>query len=151
MKAGNMYYRAYKKNPDAVPSPILSPAIVEKIKAWTPPYPYVKSPFEPYQLQNNLANIKRMRGRVKELEAKANADTTTTDYGAFQVVRNIEADRLQIIFDGKPADDIRAVLKSNGFRWSPRNGAWQRKLTNNALYAVRMYVLKSEAFKTLAA
>jgi hypothetical protein len=33
---------------------------------------------------------------------------------------------VQLIFPGKPSDEIRARLKSNGFRWSPTAGAWQR-------------------------
>ena len=45
--------------------------------------------------------------------------------------------RLQILFDGKPDEETRAALKSNGFRWSPKNQAWQRQLTRNAEYAAR--------------
>ena len=55
-------------------------------------------------------------------------------------MRNLEADRLQIIFDEKPDEEMRAKLKSNGFRWSPRYGAWQRQLTQNAEYAARRVV-----------
>lgn len=29
------------------------------------------------------------------------------------------------------------VLKSYGFRWSPNAGAWQRQLTDNAIYAAK--------------
>lgn len=36
-----------------------------------------------------------------------------------------------------PDADTRDALKSNGFRWSPRNKAWQRQLTQNAEYAAR--------------
>ena len=54
-----------------------------------------------------------------------------------EIVRNLEADRLQIIFDEKPDEEMRAKLKSNGFRWSPRYGAWQRQLTQNAESAAR--------------
>ena len=39
-------------------------------------------------------------------------------------------------------EETRSVLKSNGFRWSPRYGAWQRQLTRNAEYAARC-VLKA--------
>lgn len=45
--------------------------------------------------------------------------------------------RVQLIFDGKPDDDTRALLKSYGFRWSPRNAAWQRQLTENGRRAAR--------------
>lgn len=54
-----------------------------------------------------------------------------------EIVRNLEADRLQILFDEKPDEETRAALKSNGFRWSPRYSAWQRQLTPNAEQAAR--------------
>jgi hypothetical protein len=45
----------------------------------------------------------------------------------------MEANRLQILFDEIPADDLRAALKSHGFKWSRKNEAWQRQLTRNAI------------------
>ena len=43
-----------------------------------------------------------------------------------KIVRNTDLMRLQLIFDGKPSDEVRAVLKKNAFKWSPKNSAWQR-------------------------
>ena len=63
------------------------------------------------------------------------AENTKFDGG--EIVRNLEADRLQILFDEKPDEETRAALKSNGFRWSPRYSAWQRQLTDNAMRAAR--------------
>lgn len=107
--------------------------------------------FASYQLSNNLANIKRMRGRVAELEAKAKAADEVgfkeQEFNGLTVVKNFTEDRLQLLFDGKPDDEVRKVLKSNGFRWAPSQQAWQRKLTNNALYALRKYVLNQPAFE----
>ena len=42
--------------------------------------------------------------------------------------------RLKLFFDGKPSSDIRDALKSNGFRWAPGSGCWQRILTGNAIF-----------------
>ena len=53
------------------------------------------------------------------------------------MVVNTDENRLQIIFDGKPDADLRAELKSEGFRWAPSQGAWQRQLTDNAFRAAR--------------
>lgn len=39
--------------------------------------------------------------------------------------------RIQLLFDGKPSEEIRNLLKQNGFRWSTRFSAWQRQLTLN--------------------
>jgi hypothetical protein len=53
------------------------------------------------------------------------------------LVWNYGEDRLQILFDRIPEDNRRKELKSSGFRWSPRNKAWQRQLTSNALSAAK--------------
>lgn len=37
--------------------------------------------------------------------------------------------RVQFIFDSKPDAETRDLLKANGFRWAPSQGAWQRQLT----------------------
>ena len=48
---------------------------------------------------------------------------------------NREDNRLQIYFEEKPDEKTRETLKENGFRWSPKAGAWQRQLNDNAIYA----------------
>jgi len=51
-----------------------------------------------------------------------------------KILFNYEADRLQIIFDGKPERQVIELLKRNAFKWAPSNMAWQRQLTNNAIH-----------------
>ena len=51
---------------------------------------------------------------------------------------------LQLIFDGKPSADIRDMLKSHAFKWSPSNEAWQRQLTNNAKYETKILLKEIE-------
>ena len=48
--------------------------------------------------------------------------------------------RVQFIFPGKPDDETRTMLKENGFRWAPSQGAWQRQLTANAKYAAHRVI-----------
>ena len=38
----------------------------------------------------------------------------------------IEPRRVSVRFNHKPAERIRAMLKTNGFRWSPAGGFWWR-------------------------
>ena len=54
-----------------------------------------------------------------------------------EVVINTELNRVQIIFDGKPDEEMRAKLRHNAFKWAPSQGAWQRQYTRNALYAAK--------------
>lgn len=136
MKAVNAYYR---KNKTLDGCPNLTLEQLKKLKAaMAGDWRADPRPFESYQLSNNNANIKRIRERIAELEkrqAEPEPEGWTFDGG--EVVINTELNRLQIIFDDKPDDDLRASLKSHGFRWAPSQGAWQRQYTDNAVYAAK--------------
>ena len=143
-KAANAYYRKHKTLDGC-------PGIGPKEREWlTRPGVFAKGdgsplelygcPFPPYELQSRRGYIKRVADRLAELDKRAQQAEQPADNIAFpggEIVRNLEADRLQIIFDEKPDEDTRAALKQNGFRWSPRYGAWQRQLTQNAESAAR--------------
>lgn len=91
-----------------------------------------------YELSNNNANIKRIRDRIAELEKRqTEAAPEGWTFEGGEVVINTEMNRLQILFDSKPDDDLRSELKSHGFRWAPSQNAWQRQLTDNAIYAAK--------------
>ena len=90
-----------------------------------------------YLLQNNNANIRRIRGRIEELKKRTENTPEGWEFDGGRVVVNTAENRLQIIFDGKPDADIRTELKGEGFRWAPSQGAWQRQLTDNAMRAAR--------------
>ena len=97
-----------------------------------------------YQLTNNNANIRRLKQRLATLETAQNAEHKETEHAGFSVVENVEENRIQVIFPGKPSADVRAVLKSHGFRWSRYNSAWQRHLNNAGRYAAECVVKQLE-------
>lgn len=140
-KALNAYYR---KNNTFKGFPDMTAEAAEKLSAdFADTHlrcPWIDKPFPDYELASLRGKIKRVESRIAELDklqaaAQEPADSTKFDGG--EIVRNAELNRLQIIFDGIPDDETRASLKSNGFRWSPRNQAWQRQLTKNAESAAR--------------
>ena len=90
-----------------------------------------------YLLQNNNANIRRIRGRIEDLKKRTENTPEGWEFDGGRVVVNTTENRLQIIFDGKPDADIRTELKGEGFRWAPSQGTWQRQLTDNAMRAAR--------------
>ncbi len=99
--------------------------------------------FPGYMLSNNNANIKRIRDRIAELEQRdteAESGPVEEQHGDITYLEDFEDGRVRLIFPGKPSSEVRSLLKSNGFRWSPRNTAWQRQLTDNGRSAAR-YVL----------
>lgn len=93
-----------------------------------------------FELTNNLANIHRMEQRVKEMEKKEAAPSEDIPFEGGTISDNAEQDRVQINFDKKPEPAMIEKLKSEGWRWSPSNSAWQRKRTDMALRSARRIV-----------
>lgn len=94
--------------------------------------------FPSYALQNSNARIKQYKKRIEVLEQKqanSTGENSEFEFPAGKVVLNFQADRVQILYNEKPAYEIISTLKSNGFRWSPSNKAWQRQLTEAGKYA----------------
>lgn len=103
---------------------------------------FYKVPFAAYELTSTRQKIKAAEERAEQLKKlKETAETPTEErypaVSGVEVVENAEAMRIQLIFDGKPSEEIRSILKSNGFRWSPTFGAWQRQLTDNGKWSTR--------------
>ena len=100
--------------------------------------PWISQPVPAFELTSMRDKIKRTEERLAELDRRQEAPKEDEQHDGFQIVHNTELDRLQILFDEIPSAEIRAALKGNGFRWSPRNKAWQRQLTDNAERAARI-------------
>jgi hypothetical protein len=135
MKAINAYYRKHKT---LTGCPGASEEILAKIHAsmgwnWRP----VPKPFEAWALSNNSANMRRIRDRIAELESAKKNPMTGWGFPGGTVIANTDENRLQVLFDEKPGEDMRQALKGRGFRWAPSQGAWQRQLTKDAVYAAR--------------
>ena len=106
------------------------------------------APYAACTLSNNSQRIRATKAKLASLEATKEMGTSERciEFMGEQVavIENTELMRLQLLFDGKPSDNIRETLKKNGFRWSPKQGAWQRQLTANARFALRL-MLKTAA------
>ena len=92
---------------------------------------------------NKAVIYKHLKGLIPQAQetvqddAERAADTVTINGESAEVQRDKDDMRLRLIFDGKPSDETRDKLKANGFKWSPKNTAWQRLLNNNAESALR--------------
>jgi hypothetical protein len=81
--------------------------------------------FPAYELQNNNANIRRMRERLAAVE-KAQATPDTVQEGTAARLEDCQAEnRVRLFFPRKPAQAVRDRLSVNGFRWAPSLGCWQ--------------------------
>lgn len=101
-------------------------------------------------LQNNNANIKRVEARLERLKAVKANGTKSTECEFFKVVENTDIMRLQLIFDDKPNDKVRSILKKHAFRWSPSNNSWQRQLTDNAKRVLPVVIKEINALDSIA-
>lgn len=139
----NAYWRKHKT---FIGCPELSESYAEKLTkeisemlnrcAW------ITKPFPDYELTSLRDKIKRTRERLEELDRRQAAaedpdSNNNKKFDGGEIIRNIALDRLQIIFESIPDTETRNALKTNGFRWSPKNKAWQRQLTDNAEYALQ--------------
>ena len=137
-KAANAYYRKHKtlrgyasltdEQADAITDPEAF-----SVKLYGKPY----GDFELSSLRGKIKRVQARLADLDKLQASAQQPDNATKFDGGEIVRNAEENRLQILFDEIPDADTRDALKSNGFRWSPRNKAWQRQLTQNAEYAAR--------------
>jgi len=101
--------------------------------------------FPHYKFSNNSAEIRRIKNRITQLEKIQTLETKEIHIGDATIVMNIEANRVQILFDSIPPEEMRKKLKSNGFRWSPTQGAWQRHITNYAVFIAKQILTPSTA------
>lgn len=93
-------------------------------------------PHETWEVSNSGANLRRMRERLAYLEAAKAKPSTERMIGDVRVVEDTEAMRLRLYFPAKPAPGMIARLKGDGWRWSPREGAWQQNLHNRSRWLV---------------
>lgn len=138
MKSVNAYWR---KHGVLVGCPELSDKEVARLTASIsqsastgrsePPYPR-------WALDNNGAEIRRLRSRLAVLDAQqAQGDSEQNFSGG---ILRITPERVQLVFDDKPAAEIRDIVKQWGFRWAPSQGAWQRQNTANGRYAAKQAI-----------
>ncbi len=90
--------------------------------------------FADYKMTNNNANIRRLKQRLGKLQTQQSAETTEKTINGIKIIDNVEENRLQMFFDGKPTEEIREKLKHSGFHWTPSSGCWQRFRSNGAMY-----------------
>ncbi len=132
MKQINAYY---KKNGTCRGFHGLSDELADKLEADIQYHPWDKRPFAAYALSNNNQNINAVKKRIARLTKAKEVGYQGWEFDGGKVVANADMNRLQIFFDAIPDEEVRKELKGWSFKWARSVGAWQRQLTNNAIYA----------------
>jgi hypothetical protein len=139
MKTANRIVRSKPKNErtDGKIASLMAagvgPAVAESlfVKDFTGGYGYPS-----FELTSARTAIKRKEQRIVELERRdesADREDMIHTFSGITVTLCFNDDRIRIRHDTIPAKDVRQSLKSSGWRWSRREGAWQRQLTRNAV------------------
>ena len=100
-----------------------------------------------YMLQNNNQEIHRVEERINSLKEIKENGVIEEETENYTYREDSEIMRIQFIFEDKPDEETRNILKNNGFKWAPSQGAWQRQLTPNGKHAARRV---KEALKAIA-
>lgn len=88
--------------------------------------------FASYQLTNNGAEIRRLKKRIESIESLRDTDPINHESDELKVF--IEDGRIHFDFkNGKPAEAVRAKIKSYSFKFSRYSDTWVRKVTGSAL------------------
>lgn len=85
-------------------------------------------------LSNNLAKIKTTQAAIERHKAMAEAEDKEIKFNGGRVVMCNSDERMRFYFDEMPSAEVRALMKRKAFKWSPKNGAWQRQLTANCKF-----------------
>jgi hypothetical protein len=99
------------------------------LKAKMQRFDWQKKPYPSYSLSNNNAEIRRIKQRIAELEARnQEAPREAMQGNGYKVTENQEDNRIWFEFDEKPIPAICQIMKQHGFKWSPSRRAWVRML-----------------------
>jgi hypothetical protein len=149
MKAVNAHWR---KTGTCVGAPGITEAQAQKLdgKIAAARYPWDNRPFDEYDLKNNYGEIKRLKTRIETLARNKEVGFSGWEFKGGHAEANTEINRLQLFFDGRTDKETHSALRHAGFVFSHANGAYQRQLNDNAIYAAaRLPFLKPADGRTV--
>ena len=93
-----------------------------------------------WELQNIGARIRETKRRIEALGRLENIEFNAIEFIGGKAIHNKELNRIQLYFDNIPDEEVRKELKHRAFKWSRREGAWQREFTENAIKATNILI-----------
>ena len=80
---------------------------------------YQSTPYPGKFFKDNYEKIGRIKANIDRLENKPETMFKGWQFAGGEAIVNLANNRLQLYFEEKPADEQRATLKSNGFKYAP--------------------------------
>lgn len=144
MKNVNAYFRKHKT---LVGCELLTDKEISELKFDMERFSYYGQPYPAFELTNNNQNLHRLMERLESLKnlkerAENPIQSKYETIEGLEVIEDATDMRIRLIFDSVPSEETRTLLKHYGFKWSPKNSAWQRQLTNNGIYSTKRLLEK---------
>lgn len=144
MKNVNAYFRKHKT---LVGCELLTDKEISELNCDMERFSYYGQPYPAFELTNNNQSLHRLMERLESLK-KLKERAENTIQNKYEIIEGLEVIedatdmRIRLIFDSIPSEETKTLLKHYGFKWSPKNSAWQRQLTNNAIYSTKRLLEK---------
>ena len=87
-----------------------------------------ETPYPGSFFKQNYETMRRLQSNIDRVEQKPETLFKGWQFEGGKAVANLANNRLQLLFNEKPNDQQRNMLKQNGFKWAPTAEAWQRPL-----------------------
>lgn len=102
----------------------------------------------PEQLNNTIDElIETEEEEVKEIISTSKVDKEDNKNESIEVekvILNEDKNGIEIYFTGKPSEEVRNNLKSNGFRWSKYNKCWYAKQNEDTINFANTFTTQTE-------
>lgn len=137
MKAVNAAVRKHR-SPEALRDALAEMGLsTEAIEAMLAPAPGYKVGYQPFELTNNNANIRRLKARLESLQRAKIAPVAVVEGENARLEDCPPENRVRLFYPDKPDAPTRTALKSAGFRWTPSLGCWQAYRNDRTLETAR--------------
>lgn len=90
-----------------------------------------------WELTNINQQMRSVKERIQELKELDELQFEEINFDGGKVIRNVDVNRIQFIFDSIPDEKVRDILKHRGFKWSRYESAWQRLYNKNGILATK--------------
>ena len=87
-----------------------------------------ETPYPGTFFKQNYETMRRLQSNIDRVEQKPETLFKGWQFEGGKAVANLANNRLQLLFNEKPNEQQRNMLKQNGFKWAPTAEAWQRPL-----------------------
>jgi len=96
--------------------------------------------YNSYILENLNSNKRSVKKRLEQIQQVAKLEESDDTINGVRIFVDKDENRIKIEFGFKPDQATRTKLKRSGFRWSPRNEAWQSYIHDYQLERAKQIV-----------